>query len=135
MHEEADTRQLIHFQDALDTDVIVILIGKFHQLINLCEGVNIWVAFGTGENFTYHHINAIYGELGRVKSLALPVASQDVCDTKSARNLRDSPGFLEFVPGPGTLRELSRKSAYPRRSAPNFETIHHYFTDGNQIQQ
>ena len=30
-----------------------------------------------------------------------------------SRNLRDSPGFLEFVPGPGTLRQLSRKSAYP----------------------
>jgi len=27
------------------------------------------------------------------------------------RNLRDSPGFLEFVPDPGTLRKLSRKSA------------------------
>ena len=27
-----------------------------------------------------------------------------------SRNLRDSPGFLEFVPGPGTLRKLSRKS-------------------------
>ena len=25
-----------------------------------------------------------------------------------SQNLRDSPGFLEFVPGPGTLRKLSR---------------------------
>ena len=51
-HEEADTRLLIHLQDALqnkctnclvrtfDTDVVVILIGKFHHLITIlprCE--------------------------------------------------------------------------------------------------
>ena len=29
-------------------------------------------------------------------------------------NIRDSPGFLEFVPGPRTLRKLSRKNPYPR---------------------
>jgi len=28
-----------------------------------------------------------------------------------SRNLWDSPGFLEFVPDPGTLRKLSQKSA------------------------
>ena len=96
-HEEADTRLLIHLLDALqngctnclvrtvDTDVIVILIGKFHELITLCEEVNIWVAFGTGKNFTYHHINAIYEDLGREKSLALPVFhSFTGCDTTSA---------------------------------------------------
>ena len=47
-HEEADTRLLIHLQDALlnnctnclvrtvNTDVVVILIGKFHHLITIC---------------------------------------------------------------------------------------------------
>ena len=52
-HEEADTRLLIHLQDAIqnncinclvrtvDTDVMVILIGKFHHLLTLCQGVNI----------------------------------------------------------------------------------------------
>ena len=84
-HEEADTRLLIHLQDPLlnsctkylvrtvDTDVVVILVGKLHHLINICNDVNIWVSFGTGKNFTYYHINAIYEELGREKSLALPV--------------------------------------------------------------
>ena len=63
-HEEADTRLLVHLLDALyngytsclvhtvDTDVIVVLIGKFHQLITLCEDVNIRVAYGKGKNFT-----------------------------------------------------------------------------------
>ena len=44
-HEEADTRILIHLQDALekgfatclvrtvDTDVVVIIVGKFHALL------------------------------------------------------------------------------------------------------
>ena len=68
-HEEADTRMLIHLLDALqngctnclvctvDTDVLVILLGKFHHLSTLCQGVNIWVAFGSGKNYTsLHHI-------------------------------------------------------------------------------
>ena len=83
-HEEADTRLLIHLQDALqngctnclvrtvDTDVVVILIGKFHHLITLCQDVSIWVAFRTCKNFAYHHINDIYEDLGREKSLAFP---------------------------------------------------------------
>ena len=96
-HEEADTRLLILLQDALlngctsclvrtvDTDIMVILIGKFHHLITLCRDVNIWVAFGTGRHFTYHHINAISEVLGREKSLALPVFhSFTGCDTTSA---------------------------------------------------
>jgi len=52
-HEEADTRLLIHLQDALqndccnglvgtiDTYLIVILLDKFHPLITLLEDVNI----------------------------------------------------------------------------------------------
>ena len=60
-HKEADTRLLIHLQDAIrnnytkcllrtvDTDVVVILIGKFHHLLTLCQDVNIWVAFGAGK--------------------------------------------------------------------------------------
>ena len=92
-HEEADTRLLIHLQDAprndrtnclvctVDTDVIVILIGKLHHLTTLCQNVNIWVAFGTGKNFTY----ALYEDLGRENSLAHPVFhSFTGCDTTSA---------------------------------------------------
>ncbi len=58
-HEEADTRLLVHLIDTLksgcsscvvrtvDTDVVVILIGKFHQLLTINPSVSIWVAFGT----------------------------------------------------------------------------------------
>ena len=95
-HEEADTRLLIHVQDAIlngcsncrvrtvDMDVVVILIGKFHHLITLGQDVNIWVAFGTGKYFTCHHINGICDVMGKEKSLALPVFHFTGCDTTSA---------------------------------------------------
>ena len=64
---------------------MVILISKFSHLITLCQDVKIWVAFGTGKNFTYYYINAMYEDLGREKSLALPIFhSFTGCDTTSA---------------------------------------------------
>jgi len=96
-YEEAETRLVIHLLDALlngctvclvrtvDTDVVVILLGKFQYLLTVCEDVKIWVAFGTGKNFTYHNINVMYEKLGRDKALALPVFhSFTGCDTTSA---------------------------------------------------
>ena len=91
-HEEADTRLLIHLKDALlndctnclvrtiDIDVQVILLGKFHCLMTLCQDISVWVAFGAGKNFAYYHINAVYNDLGSDKSLTLLcfTASQDV---------------------------------------------------------
>ena len=63
LHEEADTRLLLHAADAVkknhrklcvhtvDTDnVVVIAIAMFNQ-INPDE---LWLAFGTGSNFTLH---------------------------------------------------------------------------------
>jgi hypothetical protein len=73
-HEEADTRLLIHLQEALqnnctncvvrtvDTDVVP---PPDHPLPK-CEH------FGTGKSFTYYHINKICEDLGTEKSLALP---------------------------------------------------------------
>ncbi len=58
-HKEEDTRLLIHLQDAVqndctncvvrtvDTDVVAILIGKFHYLTTLCQNANIWIASHT----------------------------------------------------------------------------------------
>ena len=42
----------------IDTDVIAILVGKFHNFIAVQPLVNIWVAFGAGKHFCYHHINS-----------------------------------------------------------------------------
>ena len=84
-HEEADTRLIVHVQDAVknsfrtclvrtvDTDVIVILVGKLYFFKTLCADIDIWVAFGAGKHFMYYHINYICHMLGEDKCLALPV--------------------------------------------------------------
>ena len=68
-YEEADTRLLIHLHDAVlnnctnclvrtvNTDVVVILIGKFHHLITICQDVNIWVSLVRAR--TLHIITSI----------------------------------------------------------------------------
>ncbi len=62
-HKKADTRLIVHIVDALnkgqstflvrtvDTDVVVILVGKFFHFTALNETADIWVAFGTGKFF------------------------------------------------------------------------------------
>ena len=83
-HEEADTRMCLHVSDAIrkgaryvlvrtvDTDVIVILVGVFFELLKLNPNVQIWVAFGRGKNFRHYHINTICSEFGERKCRALP---------------------------------------------------------------
>ena len=84
-HEEAYTRMLIHLQDALEngantwlvrTDVIVIIVEKVHYLREQHLAADVWIAFGTGRNFRYLHINAICNALGREKAIALPIFTQ-----------------------------------------------------------
>ena len=84
-HEEADIKIVIHLKDALDkgcstclvhtvdTDVVVILIGKYHSLTSQHQMTAIWVAFGIGKNFMYLDVNAICQNLGKDKSSALPI--------------------------------------------------------------
>ena len=96
-HEEADTKILLHLQHALqngsrsclirtvDTDVLVIITGKFHKLLSMCPDADIWIAFSTGKHFTYFHINTIATALGKEKCVALPTFhSFTGCDTVSA---------------------------------------------------
>ena len=59
--KEADSRLVVHLVDALkkgvksylictvDTDVAVILIGKFSNLLTIYFDASIWVAFGVGK--------------------------------------------------------------------------------------
>lgn len=83
-HEEADTRIVIHVQDAVqrgatnilvrtvDTDVVIILISCFSILINIQPSLQIVVAFGMGRSFQTLSVNTIYNNLGEHKSRALP---------------------------------------------------------------
>lgn len=98
-HEEADTRVVVHILHALehgertvlmrtvDTDVVVILVGTFHNLAAVQPLLNIWVAFGTGKNYRFYSINAICSSLGEPQSRELPVFHAfSGCDTTSAFN-------------------------------------------------
>ena len=113
-HKQADARLLLHLVhvDALkngcstcivrtiDTDVIVILIGKFHQLLSINPSVRIWVAFGAVKAFTYININSIFYFL-REKNLWRYLCSIDFwVDTTSGFFGRKKFGM-------GTLEVLS----------------------------
>jgi hypothetical protein len=100
-HEEADTRIVVHVIHALaqgastvqvrtgDTDVVVILIGKFHDILLLYPQAVIWVAFGMGKDFCFFHINDICASLGKDWSQSLPVFhAMTGCDTTSAFNFK-----------------------------------------------
>ena len=96
-HEEADTRIVIHVYDALergakkvmvrtvDTDVVVILIGQFYNIVGQYSEAEIWVAFGTGKQFRYYSINHVCANLGIDRSLCLPPFHAFTgCDTTSS---------------------------------------------------
>ena len=84
-HEEADTCIVVHVRHALergaesvlvrtvDTDVVVILVGKFHDLLAYNQLSKVSVAFGMGRHFSVININEICSFLGESKSRALPV--------------------------------------------------------------
>ena len=95
-HEEADTRICVHVGDALrkgdkhiliqtvDTDVVIILIGLFHNLQQTYEGIHLYVAFGAGKNYKEFSINHICDSLGVDKCVALPAFHAFTgCDTTS----------------------------------------------------
>ena len=84
-HKEADTRIVVHVRHALergaesifvrmvDTDVVVILVGKLHDLLAYNQLSKVWVAFGMGRNVSVININGICSSLGERESRALPV--------------------------------------------------------------
>ncbi|KAG0696103.1 hypothetical protein GWK47_003122 [Chionoecetes opilio] len=87
----------------VDTDVVAILIGKYHSLTSQHQMAAIWVAFGTGKNFMYRDINAICHALGKDRSTALPMFhSFTGCDTTSpffGKGEKISMGGLECLRG------------------------------------
>lgn len=81
--EEVDAKLVIHLQDSVqngattrqlrtaDTDILVIVIGRNLELQLHHTSLDNWVAFGTGNSFSFHCINAICHKLGRHKPQAL----------------------------------------------------------------
>ena len=96
-HEEADTRIVFHVYDSLergankimvrtvDTDIVVILIDHFYNIVNRYPEADIWVAFGIGKWFGYYCINSVCANLGRDRSYCLPLFHTFTrCDTTSS---------------------------------------------------
>ena len=67
-----------------DTDVSVILVGKYHFPRQIQPDLDIWVAFGMGRNFRFISVNAICYQLGEARSRSLPVLHElSGCNTAS----------------------------------------------------
>ena len=78
-HEEADTRIIVHLFHSVrrgnkkilirtvDTDVLVILLGEFDKVSEICPDLDLWIALGVGKDFAFYSINTIYNEIGAKK--------------------------------------------------------------------
>ncbi|KXJ19758.1 hypothetical protein AC249_AIPGENE21499 [Exaiptasia diaphana] len=122
-HKEANKRLLVHVADALqrgskevsvrtvDTDVVVILIGHFYNLMRLYGPCDVWIAFGMGKNYRCLHVNSICQAFGEQKAKALPVFHCFTgCDTTS--------GFY----GKGKKTAWNGWKSFPKVTMP-FSTI------------
>ena len=70
-HEETDTRIAVHVLHALnkgynqvlirtlDTDVVVVMIGLFNELLSLHPSANGWISLGMGKRFELISVSAI----------------------------------------------------------------------------
>ena len=96
-HEEADTRIVVHIMSALqegnksilirtvDTDVVVILLGKYSDILSTYPDTEIWIRLGTGTSLQNIHLRSVYEKLGVDISKGLPFFhSFTGCDTVSS---------------------------------------------------
>ena len=68
----------------MDTDVLVIMIGIFHDLLALYSSAAIWIGLGMEKYVQYISVNATRAFLGPEMSQALPMFhSFTGCDTTS----------------------------------------------------
>lgn len=137
-HEEADTRIILHIlyvlQDGhsnvlvrtVDTDVVVLLIGHFHEIIGQYPLADIWVAFGMGKHFRHLNINTICNSLGECKSKALPLFHAFTgCDSTSSfsgRGKKSCWGAWKSYPEATDVFIAMKENPFQplSKSAPNF---------------
>ena len=117
-HEEADTRMLLHLEDAVwqgydkrtvDTDVVVLAVTSA-QCLDISE---LWVAFGVGKNFKFLASHEIARVLGPDRCVALPMFHAFTgCETVSSfggrrKRTAVTPAFcaLAATPSPQSLEE------------------------------
>ena len=96
-HEEADSRILIHILDGLeeghnsflvrtvDTDVVVICMAKFHNLVARYPDINVWIKLGSGTAIQTIHLNSLCEEHGESICQSVPIFhTLTGCDTTSS---------------------------------------------------
>ena len=83
-HEKADTKIAVHVLHAfnkghnqvlmrtVDTDIVVIMIGLFNELLSLHPSANVWISLGMGKHFQLISVNAICASLGPDTSRVMP---------------------------------------------------------------
>ena len=109
-HEEADTRIVVHVRDAIrkgmksicirtvDTDILIILIWKFHFLKDLCKDLELKVAFGVRKDFAVYSVNNICSTLGFDKSKIMSMFHAfSGCDTTSSFHGRGKKSAWESL--------------------------------------
>ena len=79
--EEADTRMVFHLKNMIekglktvcfktvDSDVVVILVGLFHLVMD--KITDVWVEYGVGKNLCRFSIKTMHSQLGESKAKAL----------------------------------------------------------------
>ena len=96
-HEEVDSRIFLHIMDALeegnncfmirtvDTDVVVICLEKFHDIVARYPDFQLWIQFGTGNSIQMIHLNTVCAAIGKNISRGIPFFhALTGCDTTSA---------------------------------------------------
>lgn len=78
-HEEADTKMSFFLKnipsdnevviECSDTDILVILLAN---MVNMMEGLKVWLRFGTGNKRRFVNINSMYASLGELFCSGLP---------------------------------------------------------------
>jgi len=69
----------------VDTDVVVILVASYNSMQATNPGVDIFVAFGMGKNYTVYNISTICHNIGMSKCQSLAIFHAFTgCDTTSA---------------------------------------------------
>ena len=104
LHEEEDTRLLLHAADAVkkgyrklcvctvDTDVVVIAIAILNQI----NPDKLWLAFGMGSNFRYIPVHEVVSGMDPRNCAVLPVFHAFTgCDTVSSFGGRRKKDSLE----------------------------------------
>ena len=82
----------------VDTDILIILISKFHFLKDLCKDLELKVAFGVGKDFAVYSVNNICSTLGLDKSKIMSIFHAfSGCDTTSSFHGRGKKSAWESL--------------------------------------